>query len=93
MHGKCRNWRLMAPWNDAKITVPVKFVAGDKDIGVQPFGVEQYIKSGAFKSNVPDLDVSVIDGHHFLQQEQADKVNYEILSYLDNFTTCKEAYA
>jgi pimeloyl-ACP methyl ester carboxylesterase len=93
MHGKCRNWRLMAPWNDAKITVPVKFVAGDKDIGVQSFGVEQYIKSGAFKSNVPDLDVSIIDGHHFLQQEQADKVNYEILSYLDNFTTCKEAYA
>jgi pimeloyl-ACP methyl ester carboxylesterase len=86
MHSKCRNWRLTSPWNGAKITVPAKFIAGDKDMGAQSFGVEQYIKSGAFRSNVPDLEVSIIDGHHFLQQEQADKVSYEILSYLGNFT-------
>ncbi|CAN6339166.1 unnamed protein product, partial [Urochloa humidicola] len=40
------NWRLTAPWHGAKITVPAKFIAGDKDIGAQSFGVEQYIKSG-----------------------------------------------
>ena len=85
--GNCRNWRLLAPWNGAKITVPAKFIAGDKDIGVQSFGTEQYIKSGGFKSNVPDLEVAIIDGHHFLQQEQAERVNSEILSYLDKFTS------
>jgi len=81
------NWRLLAPWNGAKITVPAKFIAGDKDIGVQSFGTEQYIKSGGFKSSVPDLEVAIIDGHHFLQQEQAERVNSEILSYLDKFTS------
>ncbi|RLM98511.1 hypothetical protein C2845_PM06G35260 [Panicum miliaceum] len=81
------NWRLLAPWNGAKITVPAKFIAGDKDIGVQSFGIEQYIKSGGFKSNVPELEVAIIDGHHFLQQEQAERVNSEILSYLDKFTS------
>ncbi|KAK3140341.1 hypothetical protein QOZ80_5AG0399590 [Eleusine coracana subsp. coracana] len=86
------NWRLMAPWNGAKITVPVKFFAGDKDMGLQSFGIGQYVKSGAFKSIVPDLVVSIIDGHHYIQQEQADKVNYEIISYLDNFIS-KEASA
>jgi pimeloyl-ACP methyl ester carboxylesterase len=83
----CRNWRLLAPWNEAKITVPVKFIAGDKDIGVQSFGVEKYIKSGEFKSTVPDLEVAVIEGHHFLQQEQAERVNSEIISYLVRFTS------
>ena len=85
--GNCRNWRLLAPWNEAKITVPVKFIAGDKDIGVQSFGVEKYIKSGEFKSTVPDLEVAVIEGHHFLQQEQAERVNSEIISYLVRFTS------
>ncbi|KAK3137129.1 hypothetical protein QOZ80_5BG0448280 [Eleusine coracana subsp. coracana] len=86
------NWRLTAPWNGAKITVPTKFIAGDKDMGVQSFGTGQYVESGAFKSIVPDLEVSIIDGHHYIQQEQADKVNCEIISYLDNVTS-KEASA
>ncbi|KAL6622343.1 hypothetical protein ACP70R_032222 [Stipagrostis hirtigluma subsp. patula] len=80
------NWRLTAPWNGAKITVPAKFIAGDKDIGVQSFGIEQYIKSGGFKYNVPNLEIAIIEGHHFIQQEQAERVNSEILSYLDKFT-------
>lgn len=85
--GNCRNWRLLAPWNGAKITVPVKFIGGDKDIGVQSFGTEKYINSGAFKSIVPDLEVTVIEGHHFLQQEQAERVNSEMISYLVKFTS------
>ncbi|CAN6335259.1 unnamed protein product [Urochloa humidicola] len=81
------NWRLTAPWHGAKITVPAKFIAADKDIGAQYWGIEHYINSGGLKSNVPDLEVAIIDGHHFLQQEQADRVNSEILSYLDKFIT------
>ncbi|KAL6846874.1 hypothetical protein ACP4OV_022727 [Aristida adscensionis] len=85
------NWRLTAPWNGAKITVPTKFIAGDKDMGVESSGIERYIKSGGFKANVPDLEIAIIKGHHFIQQEQAERVNYEILSYLDKFISTEEA--
>lgn len=87
------NWRLTAPWHGAKITVPAKFIGGDKDIGVQSFGIGQYIKTGGFKSNVPNLEVAIIGGHHFLQQEQPDRVNSEIFSFLDKFVTTEEKSA
>jgi pimeloyl-ACP methyl ester carboxylesterase len=81
---RCSNWRLTAPWNGAKITVPAKFILADKDIGFQSFGIEQYLKSGGLKSSVPDLEVAVIEGgHHFLQQEHPGRVNSEIFSFLD----------
>jgi pimeloyl-ACP methyl ester carboxylesterase len=67
--------------------VPVKFIAGDKDIGAQSFGTGECIKSAEFKSTVPDLEVTVIEGHHFLQQEQAERVNSEMVSYLVRFTS------
>ena len=81
-----RNWRLTAPWHGAKITVPAKFIVGEKDIGMESNGVRRYIEGGGFKSNVPDLEVAIIEGHHFLQQEQAVRVNAEILSFLGKFT-------
>lgn len=81
------NWKLTAPWQGAKISVPAKFIVGDKDVGVQSFGTEAYIKSGDFKANVPNLEVVVIEGHHFLQQEQPERVSSEILSYFDKFTS------
>uniref|UniRef100_A0A0A9AUI8 AB hydrolase-1 domain-containing protein n=1 Tax=Arundo donax TaxID=35708 RepID=A0A0A9AUI8_ARUDO len=84
------NWRLTAPWNGAKITVPAKFILGEKDIGLRSFGTQQYVKSGGLKTSVPDLEVVIIEGHHFLQQEQAERVNSEILSFLDRFTTSSE---
>ncbi|KAF8690412.1 hypothetical protein HU200_040763 [Digitaria exilis] len=83
------NWRLTAPWNGAKITVPAKFIVGDKDIGFKS-GTEDYIKSEDFRSSVPGVEVAIIDGHHFIQQEQPERVNAEILSFLEKFTS-KEA--
>ncbi|GJN35627.1 hypothetical protein PR202_gb24421 [Eleusine coracana subsp. coracana] len=87
------NWRLTAPWNGAKITVPAKFILADKDVGLQSFGIEHYVKSGGLKSNVPDLEVAIIEGHHFLQQEQPERVNSEIFSFLDKFITTVEESA
>ncbi|XP_037449431.1 epoxide hydrolase A-like [Triticum dicoccoides] len=80
------NWMLTAPWHGAKITVPAKFIGGEKDTGVQSFGIKHYIESGAFKFSVPDLEVAIIEGHHYLQQEQAERVNSEILSFLDKLS-------
>uniref|UniRef100_A0A453MTP8 Epoxide hydrolase 2 n=1 Tax=Aegilops tauschii subsp. strangulata TaxID=200361 RepID=A0A453MTP8_AEGTS len=73
------NWMLTG----AKITVPAKFIGGEKDTGVKSFGIKHYIESGAFKFSVPNLEVAIIEGHHYLQQEQAEKVNSEIFSFLD----------
>ncbi|WVZ91498.1 hypothetical protein U9M48_037662 [Paspalum notatum var. saurae] len=81
------NWRLTAPWSGAKITVPAKFILPKNDLGFQSMGTEKYVMSGGLKSNVPDLEVSVIEGHHFIQQEQAERVNAEILSFLDKFSS------
>ncbi|WVZ91499.1 hypothetical protein U9M48_037662 [Paspalum notatum var. saurae] len=78
---------VFAALGDGFYITQFQFIAGDKDIGVRSFGIEQYIKSGAFKAIVPDLEVTIIEGHHFLQQEQAERVNSEIISYLINFTS------
>jgi pimeloyl-ACP methyl ester carboxylesterase len=76
----------MAPWQGAKIQVPTKFLVGDKDIGYKSFGTELYIKNGSLKANVPDLHVVCIDGHHFIQQEKAEEVTKEILSYFSSLS-------
>ncbi|KAJ0974191.1 hypothetical protein J5N97_016156 [Dioscorea zingiberensis] len=79
------NWEFLAPWHGAKVFTPTKFIVGNKDVGFQSYGTEEFITSGAFKDLVPNLEVVIIDGHHFIQQERADKVTNEILSFLDSF--------
>lgn len=79
----CRNWELLAPWQGAKILVPTKYVVGDKDIGFE-FGTRGYITGSTFKSLVPNLEVEIIDGHHFIQDEKAQEVTAGILSFFGN---------
>ncbi|OVA06191.1 Alpha/beta hydrolase fold-1 [Macleaya cordata] len=78
------NWELLAPWQGSKITVPAKFIVGDKDIGFESVGsTKDYIEGEVFKSLVPNLEVVIINnGHHFIQQEKAQEVTDEILSFL-----------
>ncbi|KAK9287566.1 hypothetical protein L1049_015987 [Liquidambar formosana] len=78
------NWELLGPWQGAKITVPTKFIVGDKDLGFQSFGTKFYIEGEEFKSLVPNLQVVVIDGHHFIQLEKAELVTNEIISFFSN---------
>ncbi|KAF8410543.1 hypothetical protein HHK36_003074 [Tetracentron sinense] len=81
------NWELLAPWQGSKVTVPTKFIIGDKEIGFESHGTRDYIEGGVFKSLVPNLEVAVIvDGHHFIQQEKAQEVTDEILSFLSNLS-------
>ena len=67
--------------------VPAKFILSENDVGLQSLGTEKYVKSGGLKSSVPNVEVSIIEGHHFLQQEKAERVNSEILSFLDKFAS------
>lgn len=80
-----RNWELTAPWQGSKILVPVKFLVGDKDLGFENAGVREYVQGDTFRSLVPNLEVVILDGHHFLQQEKHQEVSQEILSFLRKF--------
>ncbi|KAJ7978319.1 Epoxide hydrolase 2 [Quillaja saponaria] len=79
-----RNWELLGPWHGAKIYVATKFIVGDKDVGFQAFGTKDYIEGEEFKTLVPNLEVVLMDGHHFIHQEKAEQVTNEILSFFSN---------
>ncbi|XP_068650633.1 uncharacterized protein [Aristolochia californica] len=80
-----KSWDLLAQWQGSRITVPTKFIVGDKDLGFKSFGTEEYITGGDFKSFVPNLEVVIIDGHHYIQQERAKEVSEEILLFFGKF--------
>lgn len=76
------SWELLAPWQGSKITVPTKFIAGDKDVGFQNGGTKDFVEGDIFKSLVPNLEVVILDGHHYIHQEKAQIVSEEILSFI-----------
>ncbi|CAL0313128.1 unnamed protein product [Lupinus luteus] len=76
------NWELLAPWEGSKITVPTKLIVGDKDFGFESGGVRDYVEGELFKSLVPNVEVVIIDGHHFIHQERAQQVSHQILSFI-----------
>lgn len=76
------NWELLAAWQGAIVTIPTKFIVGDKDIGFECNGTREYVTGDVFKRYVPNLEVVILDGHHFIQQERAQEVSDEILSFL-----------
>lgn len=76
-----RNWELLAPWQGSKVIVPTKFIAGNKDVGFES-GTRDFVESDAFKSLVPNLEVVILEGHHFIHQEKAQQVSEEILSFI-----------
>ncbi|CAK9157093.1 unnamed protein product [Ilex paraguariensis] len=80
------NWELLAPWQGSKITVPAKLIIGDKDIGFDCGGTKEYIEGNMFKSLVPNHEVIILKGHHFIQQERSQEVSNEILSFLHKFS-------
>ncbi|KAL4615857.1 hypothetical protein ACB092_07G157200 [Castanea dentata] len=78
------NWELLGPWQRAKITVPTKFIVGDKDVGFRSFGTKDYVEGEQFKTLVPNLKVVIVDGHLYIQQEKAEQVTNEILSFFND---------
>nr|CAB3492577.1 unnamed protein product [Digitaria exilis] len=82
-----RNWELAAPWADAKVQVPTRFIVGDGDLTYHYLGIQDYIHKGGFKADVPLLeDVVIIPGAgHFIQQEKADEVSDHIYDFISKF--------
>ncbi|KAJ1292851.1 hypothetical protein BS78_01G021800 [Paspalum vaginatum] len=83
-----RNWELAAPWADAKVRVPTRFIVGDGDLTYHYPGIQDYIHKGGFKADVPMLeDVVVVPGAgHFVQQERADEVSDHIFDFISKFS-------
>nr|XP_043638800.1 epoxide hydrolase A-like [Erigeron canadensis]XP_043638802.1 epoxide hydrolase A-like [Erigeron canadensis] len=81
------NWELEAPWTEAKINVPVKFVVGELDLVYSIPGNKEYIHNGGFHKYVPMLEEVVVikDAAHFITQEVPDKVNKHIYDFLQKF--------
>lgn len=75
------NWELQAAWQGSKVTVPSKLIIGDKDIGFN--GTKEYVDGDVFKRLVPDIEVVILEGHHFIQQEKPKEVSDQIISFLD----------
>ncbi|KAH7859324.1 hypothetical protein Vadar_034628 [Vaccinium darrowii] len=81
------NWELTAPWTEAQVKVPTKFVVGGLDLVYNIPGAKEYIHGGGFKKYVPLLDeVVVMEGvAHFINQEKPDEINQHILDFFKKF--------
>jgi pimeloyl-ACP methyl ester carboxylesterase len=77
-----RNWELLAPWADAKVTVPALYIAGDRDLVTAFRGMERLLPG--LKMFVPDLRGTIMLSGcgHWTQQERPHEVNAAILSFL-----------
>ncbi len=72
-----RNWELVARFDDDKVEVPCLMIAAEGDPVLRPELTEN------MEARVPDLEKVVIeDCGHWTQQEQPERVNDSIVSFL-----------
>lgn len=68
---------------DLKVEAPALYITGEKDYVFKFPEMENYIKSGAVKMFVPNLEIEYIpEGSHFISEQFPDKVNELILSFI-----------
>jgi pimeloyl-ACP methyl ester carboxylesterase len=77
-----RNWELLAPWADAKVTVPALYIAGERDPVLAFRGMDRLLP--ALKQGIPDLRQTIIlpGCGHWTQQERPREVNEALLAFL-----------
>lgn len=79
-----RNWELLAPWSDARVTAPALFMAGERDLVLKLRGIDKLL--AAQKQLVPQLRESIIlpGCGHWTQQERPAEVNAAMLRFLQS---------
>jgi pimeloyl-ACP methyl ester carboxylesterase len=77
-----RSWELLAPFANAKVTVPALYMAGDRDLVVAFRNMDKAIANLA--AYVPQLRGSVIlpGCGHWTQQERAAEVSAAMIDFL-----------
>ena len=77
-----RNWELIAPFADIKVTVPALYIAGDHDMVLAAPGTAEYLAT--LRQFVPALrDIKMLPGcGHWTQQERPAEVNAAIIEFL-----------
>ncbi|KAI4333979.1 hypothetical protein L6164_018723 [Bauhinia variegata] len=79
-----RSIKVESGINDPKVTVPALLIMGEKDYVIKFPGIEEYIRSGAVKNFVPDLEIIFVpEGTHFVHEQLPEEVNQLIISFLD----------
>lgn len=83
----CRNWELIAPWAGIQIKTPVKFITGELDVVYTSLGMKDYIHSGNFKEDVPNLEEVVVQKGvgHFNNQETPEEISTHIYEFIKKF--------
>ncbi|WOL06665.1 bifunctional epoxide hydrolase 2 [Canna indica] len=81
------NWELTAPWTEARIKVPVKFIVGDQDLTYHSPGTQDFIHKGGLKKYVPLLEEAVVmEGvGHFINEEKPDEITKHIYNFIKKF--------
>ncbi|KAM4103842.1 hypothetical protein ACJW30_06G109500 [Castanea mollissima] len=65
------------------VKAPTLLIMGEKDYVRKFPGIEDYIRSGAMKHVVPDLDIIFVpEGSHFVQEQLPDQVNEFVITFL-----------
>jgi pimeloyl-ACP methyl ester carboxylesterase len=78
-----RNWELAAPWTNTPIHTKVLFIAGKDDLVLDFPGSTAFVTGPAFREAVPNLqEVIILDGSHFIHEEQPQRFNHELISFL-----------
>ncbi|XP_058738510.1 uncharacterized protein LOC131610557 [Vicia villosa] len=82
-----QNWELMAPWNEVKIKVPVKFITGELGQAYNILNLKEYVHGGGFKEDVPNLEEVIVQKGvgHFNNQEAAEEINNHIYEFIKKF--------
>jgi pimeloyl-ACP methyl ester carboxylesterase len=77
-----RNWELLAPLAGVKVSVPVLYIAGERDVVLDFPSVRQRIFD--MPKFVPHLRGTTIlpSCGHWTQQERAEEVNASIIDFL-----------
>ena len=70
--------------SDPKVTSPALLIMGEKDYSLKFPGIDDYIRSGAVKDFVLDLDITFLaEGSHFVHEQFPEQVNHLIVNFLD----------
>lgn len=83
-----QNWEAGRPWANAKLTMPVTFIAGEKDFVVTSGDGELGSSVQQMNDWCTDLrDIHLIpDAGHWVQQEAPDQVNELLVDFVNSVT-------